>query len=223
MDLAGKFTKMIKYSIALSLLILVLITVINLLIVSKSRGYIYADIQKIPNAYTAIVLGALVSNNGQPSDFLKDRMDVAIELYKNKKIKRFLLSGDHGRVDYDEVNAMKNYLISKGIDTKDIFLDHAGFDTYNSMTRAKEIFRINDAIVVSQEFHLSRAVYLARSKGITAYGIKADKRKYTSIKRLRIREVFANVKAFIEVLINKRPHFSGNQIPITGDSRLSYD
>ena len=165
----------------------------------------------------------MVYHSGYPSDYLKDRMDVAIELYKNKKVKRFLLSGDHGRKNYDEVNNMKKYLIDNGINTEDIFLDHAGFDTYNTMVRAKEIFQVTDAIIVTQEFHLSRAVYLARSKGITAFGIKADKRSYAAISKLKIRETIANVKAFIEVLINKSPKFLGSKIPITGNSKLSYD
>ena len=150
-------------------------------------------------------------------------MDVAIELYTGKKIKRFLLSGDHGRKNYDEVNSMKNYLLEKGINTEDIFLDHAGFDTYSTIVRAKEVFGVEKAIIVTQEFHLSRAVYIARSKGIEAYGIKADRQDYYSLVRLKIRETIAKVKAFSEVMINKKPRFLGSKIPITGDSKLSYD
>lgn len=200
-----------------------LVVIANLIIKISSHRFLYKNISDVPVCYTAIVLGAKVSNTGYLSDFLQDRVDVAIELYKNKKISRFLLSGDHGRKNYDEVNSMKNYLLAHGIDTKDIFLDHAGFDTYNSMYRANYIFKIEKAIIVSQEFHLSRAVYIARKKGIEAYGIKADRQDYSSLKQLKVREKIANVKAFLEVIVNKKPKFFGPSIPITGDTSLSYD
>ncbi len=196
---------------------------INIYVNNQSKKYIYTKVEEVPECYTAIVLGAMVSKTGYPSSFLKDRMDVAIELYQLQKIKKFLLSGDHGHKNYDEVNSMKNYLIAKGIKTEDIFLDHAGFDTYSTMVRAKEVFEIDNAIIVTQAFHLPRAVYIARSKGINAYGIKADRQNYYSLVRLKMRETLAKVKAFAEVQINKKPRFLGNKIPITGKSSLSYD
>jgi len=218
-----KLKKLIKPLISLSALILFMVIISNVVIVKKSKRYLYDKVSDVPECYTAIVLGAKVSSKGVPSDYLQDRLDMAIELYRNNKITRFLLSGDHGQTSYDEVNNMKAYLIEHGIDTADIFLDHAGFDTYNTMVRARKIFQVEDAIVVSQEFHLPRAVFIARSKGIEAYGIKADKRKYAAIKSLKIREILAKVKAFTEVIINKKPKYLGEQIPITGDSKLSYD
>jgi len=196
---------------------------INILMSSNSSKYMYADINKIPVCFTAIVPGALVSSSGYPSDFLQDRLDVALELYKRHKIMRFLLSGDHGHQNYDEVNNMKYYLLQRGVDISDIFLDHAGFDTYSTMVRAKKVFCVDRAIIISQEFHLPRALYIARHNGIEAYGIKADRREYSSMKRLKFRELIANIKALIEIVINKKPHFLGPEIPITGDSKLSYD
>ncbi len=196
---------------------------INTYVNNQSKKYIYTKVEEVPECYTAIVLGAMVSKTGYPSSFLKDRMDVAIELYQHQKIKRFLLSGDHGQKNYDEVNSMKNYLLAKGIKTEDIFLDHAGFDTYSTMVRAKDVFEIDNAIIVTQAFHLSRAVYIARSKGIKAYGITADRQNYYSLVRLKMRETLAKVKAFAEVQINKKPRFLGEKIPITGKSSLSYD
>lgn len=207
----------------LSVILLLILIIANSVVNYKSKGFIYNDITDVPKCYTAIVLGAKVKKNGTPSDYLKDRLDMAIELYNNDKITRFLLSGDHGQTTYDEVNNMKAYLITHGINTENIFLDHAGFDTYNTMVRAKEIFQVEDAIIVTQEFHLARSVYIARSKGIKAYGIKADNRHYAALRSLKIREVFARVKAFMEVTINKKPKYLGEQIPITGDSKLSYD
>jgi SanA protein len=215
--------KLLKYFSFFCLAIFALVLIVNLVVVWKSKKYIFDKVKDVPECYTAIVLGAFVHRSGNPSDILQDRLDVGIELYKNKKVKRFLLSGDHGQVGYDEVNNMKKYLLDHGVDTADIFLDHAGFDTYNTMVRAIEIFEVKDAIIVTQEFHLPRAVYIARSKGLNAYGIKADKRKYVSINSLKFREIIANIKAFYELLINKKPRYLGDKIPITGDSRLSYD
>jgi len=199
------------------------IYIVNKKVIETSKDLIYTSTDSIPFCYTAIVLGAHVSDTGYPSDFLKDRLDVAIELYKKKKIKRFLLTGDHGKKKYDEVNNMKKYLIENKIDIGDIFLDHAGFDTYNSMTRAKEVFEITDAIIVTQEFHLPRALYIAKRKGLNVYGIIADRRSYSSINKLNFREKLAILKAYIEVSLNRKPKFLGNKIPITGNSYLSFD
>jgi SanA protein len=217
------YKKIIKPLLFALTFVVLLVVIANIIVSVKSQQYIYHNVTDLPKCYTAIILGAKVSAKGVPSDFLRDRLDVAIELYNSKKVTRFLLSGDHGTTSYDEVNSMKKYLLKRGIDTSDIFLDHAGFDTYNTMIRAKEIFQITDAIIVSQEFHLSRAIYIARSKGLEAYGIKADKRNYPSLKRLKFRELLAKVKAFAEVTTNAKPKYLGNQIPITGDSKLSYD
>lgn len=218
-----KTKKLIKPVVILSALILLILIIANAVVVKKSKSFLYDKLSDVPKCYTAIVLGAKVDSNGFPSDYLQDRLDMAIELYRNNKITRFLLSGDHGQTSYDEVNSMKAYLIGHGINTENIFLDHAGFDTYSTMVRAKKIFQVKDAIIVTQEFHLSRAVFIARSKGLEAYGIKADKREYPAMKTLKIREVLAKVKAFTEVIINKKPKYLGGQIPITGDSNLSYD
>lgn len=223
MHIIKNIIKFRKYIIVIILFVIVSFTFINIYVNKQSKEFIYSKVDEVPECYTAIVLGALVSETGNPSSFLKDRLDVAVELYRQHKIKRFLLSGDHGRKTYDEVNSMKNYLISEGINTEDIFLDHAGFDTYSTMVRAKEVFEVDNAIIVTQEFHLPRAVYIARSKGINAFGIIADRQEYYSLIRLKMRESLAKVKAFAEVKINKKPKFLGNKIPISGNSSLSYD
>lgn len=218
-----KYLKIIPYLIGLAILVIAMVSIINRIITSKSGNFIYSDINNIPKCYTGIVLGAFVSNSGYLSNILQDRMDNAIDLYKAKKINRFLLSGDHGQITYDEVNSMKSYLLDHGIDSSDIFLDHAGFDTYSSMYRAKEIFQVKDAIVITQTFHLPRAVYIARSMDLNAFGFSADNRRYSSIDYLKKREILANVKAFFELLIQKKPRFLGPKIPINGKSELSYD
>ncbi|MFM7710085.1 MAG: vancomycin high temperature exclusion protein, partial [Ferruginibacter sp.] len=170
-----------------------------------------------------IVLGAKVKENGELSNILKDRLQTALELYQMGKIKRFLLSGDHGRPTYDEVNAMKRYLQQHQVPDSVLFLDHAGFDTYSSMFRAKHIFQVTDAIVITQDFHLRRAVFTANRMGIDAIGFPADKRLYESRLYLRLREYMANVKAFYEFATAKKPAFEGAPIPITGDSRRTFD
>ncbi len=215
--------KLLKIIFFLALAGFVSAYLIHNLVQKRSGKYIHSDIRTLPSCYTALILGAKVQADGEPSDFLQDRLDAGLELYQQGKIKRFLLSGDHGRKQYDEVNNMKHYLLERGVDTMDIFLDHAGFDTYNSMVRAKTIFLVDSVIVVTQKFHLSRALYIARAKGLKAFGYPADKRQYRSMKRLKFREFIADIKAWGEVLINRSPHFGGEQIPIRGDSRLSYD
>lgn len=174
-------------------------------------------------AYTGLVLGARVSPGGTPSWVLAARLDSAIELYRLGKVRRLLLSGDHGQRNYDEVNNMKRYLLKRGIPERDVFLDHAGFDTYNSIVRARDIFRVSDVIIVTQGFHLRRAVYIARKSGLNVQGYIAPMPDLRARRLHAIRESLANVKAVAEVLVNRKPHFGGPPIPITGDSKLSYD
>ncbi len=188
-----------------------------------SKPYIQGDTDQLEKTHTGIVLGASVRPDGSLSPILQDRVDAAHTAYKAGKIARFLLSGDHGDRNYDEVNAMKNYLNAKGVHDSVIFLDHAGFDTYDSMWRAKEVFLVDNATVFTQEFHLPRAVYLAHKMGINAQGLIADQRTYTATSSLKRREWLANIKAFMEINIEKAPTYDGPEIPITGDSRLSHD
>jgi len=202
---------------------LIFIMAVHTYIDLKSEAYIYSDIKDLPDAQVALVLGALVNSEGELSDILKDRVDTALELYDAKKVQKFLLSGDHGRYTYDEVNAMKDYLLEKGIPKEDIFLDHAGFDTYDSIYRAKEIFEVESMIIVTQKFHLPRAIYIARSLGLENYGIIADKHKYLKAVYNERREFLAQIKAFYNVIFHSKPEFLGDLIPITGDSSLSWD
>jgi SanA protein len=215
--------KLLLVSITLISVFVVCLFIINNHIRSGAKQFIYASADSVPQKYTAIVLGAFVGKNGAPSNVLADRLNTALDLYQKGRVKRFLLTGDHGRVNYDEVNNMKLYLMENGVPQQDIFLDHAGFDTYNSMVRAKEIFCVKGAIIITQEFHLPRAVYIARKKGLDALGYIAPMRDVNALRYLEFRENIACIKAYWEVLINKRPRFLGTKIPITGDSRLSYD
>lgn len=193
---------------------------INLFVLGKARPYTQ---NPDPSAYVAIVLGARVYPGGRLSPMLEDRIQTALELYQRGKVKRILVSGDHARPEYDEVNAMKDFLLAAGVPASDIFLDHAGFDTYDSLYRAKHIFQVDTAIVVTQEFHLPRAVYIARSVGIDAVGLSADKRPYASIRYNELREWPSRFKAFLNVALRVKPQYLGEILPITGVASASWD
>ncbi|RAV05656.1 vancomycin high temperature exclusion protein [Paenibacillus sp. YN15] len=175
-----------------------------------------------PDATAILVLGASVFGNGQVSDILKDRLDTALELYRDKKASRILVSGDHGNVDYDEVGTMKRYLTDRKVPASAIFMDHAGFSTYESMYRAKAVFDVDRVIIVTQQYHVSRAVFVGRSLGLDAYGVAADKRAYRDMDKYRLREVLARNKDFFLSRIWKpEPPDLGDKIPITGDGRVT--
>lgn len=190
---------------------------------ARSKPFMATSVQESTQAYTAILLGSQVYSNGRLSSFMRLRADRAIELYTSNKVKRILVSGDHGTDSYDEVNTIKNYLVKKGVPTRDIFMDHAGFDTYDSMIRAKKVFMVTDAIIVSQAFHLPRAIYIAQSLGLKAQGVAAENPSHLSLNRNRWREILAGVKAFLDVNTHSSPRFLGKVIPITGNSSPTYD
>ena len=204
-------------------LLALLIVVINLVIVDSSRAHIVADVADAPSAKVAIVLGAKVDTKGVPSPMLADRLDTAIRLYKEGKVTKLLMSGDHGTATYDEVNAMLNYATSRGVPSKDVFTDHAGFDTYDTMYRARDVFKVTGtALVVTQRFHLARAVYTARELGLDATGVPADIQSYSSEWRFAARDWLARVKAFFQLHVtHPKPRFLGPVIPIDGDGGAS--
>jgi SanA protein len=199
------------------------ILILQLHVKRTSRDLIVTDVKQLKEAYTGIVLGASVKPDKSLSLILQDRVDAALLAYGNKKFKKFLLSGDHGKKNYDEVNAMKNYLNDRGVPDEDIFLDHAGFDTYDTMYRARDVFKVKSAIVFTQEFHLPRAIYIGKKMGLNVQGYVADQHEYPGNSRFARREWLANMKAWIELNIEKTPTYSGKVIPITGDSKLSHD
>ena len=199
------------------------VLILQLHVKRTSREVIKTDVSELKTAYTGIVLGASVKPDKTLSPILQDRVDAALLAYENKKFKKFLLSGDHGEKNYDEVNAMKNYLNDKGVPDEDIFLDHAGFDTYDTMFRARDVFKVDNAIIFTQEFHLPRAVYIAKKMGLDVQGYVADNREYPGNSHFARREWLANIKAWMELNIDKSPTYTGKVIPITGESSLSHD
>lgn len=198
-------------------LVLVVFAVSYLVINFGSKAYIYDDVDKLPHAQVAIVPGAAILRSGDLSPVLRDRVDMAIVIYQKGIVGKILVTGDNSSLTYNEVNPMKKYLLKNGVPEQDIFLDHAGFDTYSSMYRARDVFVVDSMIVVSQAFHLPRAVYIARRLGVTTYGIVADRGNYLFYNN--VRELFGDVKALGNLLFARQPKYLGQQIPITGDGR----
>lgn len=170
-----------------------------------------------------LVLGCGVREDGSPSLMLRDRLEKGIALYEAGAAPKLLMSGDHGRKDYDEVNLMKKYAMDKGVPSEDIFMDHAGFSTYDSMYRARDVFRAERIIIVSQEYHLYRALYLAEKLGLEAYGVPARDVNYHGQAYREFREILARAKDFCTAVFQPQPKFLGEEIPISGNGDLTND
>lgn len=188
----------------------------NAIVYFSARPYIFDSSANVPSAEAVVIPGASLTRTGKPAPIFTDRIDAAIELYHSGKVKKILVSGDDSTTGHNEVEAARAYLAQKGIPEADVFLDHAGFDTYSTMYRARDIFHVSSIIVTSQSFHLPRAIFLARHLGIEAYGVNADE-GHILIENY-IREAFANVKALLDLFFARAPKFLGAPIPITGSS-----
>lgn len=195
----------------------------NIFVVAYSGRYIIsADEAASLKVDCALVLGAGV-RNGWLSPMLEDRVITGVKLYDNGSTGRLLMSGDHGSSDYDEVTIMKRYAVADGVPADCIFMDHAGFSTYESMYRADAVFGVKSVIVVTQKYHLYRAVFLARMMGIEAYGVAVDLRNYQNDIYNNIRESLARVKDLIWAVIRPEPTYLGDSIPISGDGSQTDD
>lgn len=214
-------TRLLKVLLILAFAGVAALALVNLVVWWPARTGIVTVADARP-AQVALVLGAGVWDDGTPSAVLMDRLQVALQLYEAGKVQKILCTGDHGDAGYDEVNAMRLYLEKKGVPTEDIFMDHAGFDTYDSMYRARDVFGVRSALVVTQAFHLPRALFLAQRMGIQAQGVSATLRPYIGDDWYEYREVPARAKAFGEVLLARKPVFLGPEIPITGDGRATH-
>lgn len=178
---------------------------------------------KLSDVDCIIVLGCKVKDSGDPSDMLADRLIRGIDLYKQGAAPKIIMSGDHGTVEYDEVNTMKRIAIDAGIPSSDVFMDHAGFSTYESIYRAKEIFEADKIIIVTQEYHLYRALYIAEKLGIEAYGVNSDYNTYWGQIKRDIREILARCKDFVSMIFMPEPTYLGEKIPISGNGDLTND
>ena len=216
--------KMIKIGIIFLIVLIAMILLINLLVKQTTKNQIITeqDASKLENIDCILVLGAGVRGN-QPSHMLEDRLLTAISLYKNNVSSKIIMSGDHGRKDYDEVNIMKDFAIEKGIPSENIFMDHAGFSSYESIYRAKEIFQAKKIVIVTQEYHLYRSLYIANQLGIEAYGVGSDPRQYVGQAYRELREILARNKDFIKCIFKPQPTYLGDTIPVSGSGDVTND
>lgn len=216
-----------KYLKALSLLLILaagLAWGINFYIQQTTKEQIFTAEQVPPGDYDCIlILGCGILPNGEPTAMLNDRLLKGLELYEAEAAPKIIVSGDHGSVEYDEVNAMKSFLTDKGVPSEDIFMDHAGFSTYESIYRARDIFEADEIIIVTQEYHLYRALYLAQSLDLQAVGVSADLRPYRGQAYRELREIAARDKDFFYALIQPEPTFLGESIPVSGDGNQTND
>ena len=192
--------------------------------VMSGASYIAIDCDQDISSYPiGIVLGARVVGAKVIDGVYADRLQTGVDLYKKKKITKILVSGDNGQVNYDEVDAGKQYLLDHGVLASDIFLDHAGFDTYDSIYRAKNIFKINRALVITQNFHLPRALYLSHELNIDALGCSADLHGYANINQMKRREILARVKTWFNIAFAVNHQYTGETYDISGDGEQTWD
>lgn len=214
-------------SIFLSLCILVGIyaIIINAHVVNSTKAQIISseEAAKIEDFDCIIVLGCQVKDDGRPSDMLKDRLTRAVELYKMGVAPKILMSGDHGRTTYNEVKTMKEFAINNGVPSSDVFMDHAGFSTYETVYRARDIFKCKKAVIVTQEYHIYRALYIANALDVELYGVTSDYNRYRGQTMRDIREILARNKDFITSIYKPKPTFLGEEISIQTNGDITND
>lgn len=224
-----KIKKIVKILRVVSLCLAVLgiasLIIVNLHVKSAAGEHFLSPTQaaQLEDADCIIVLGCGVGADGSLSGMLRDRLTRGLELYSSGAAKKLLMSGDHGRADYNEVGAMKQYAIDNGVPSEDVFMDHAGFSTYETMYRARDVFKARKVIIVTQEYHLYRAVYIARQLGLEAYGVSSDLHSYSGQGMRNFREVLARFKDFTYTVFMPEPTFLGEAIPVNGDGNLTND
>ena len=195
---------------------------VNFYVVDKTSSRILSKTDDLKDVDCILVLGAKADESG-PSPILEDRLNEGIILYESGVSSKLIMSGDHGRKGYDEVNAMKAFAIEKGIPSEDIFMDHAGFSTYDSIYRAKAIFNAKKIVIVSQKYHLFRALYIAESLGIEAYGVASDLRPHSGATGREIREIIARDKDVVKSFFKLKPKYLGETIPVSGNGDATND
>lgn len=205
------------------IILIILVFVFNGIVVGTAKNRIISmdDLKNLKDIDAILVLGCKVNPAG-PSLMLDKRLEKGVEVYNTIGTK-LLLSGDHGQEEYDEVNTMKEYIIGQDINLDDVFLDHAGFSTYDSIYRAKNIFGIKKMIIVSQRYHLFRALYIANSLNINADGVNSDPRSYVGRTFREIREVMARNKDFFKCIVKPKSKYLGDAIPVNGDGNITND
>lgn len=206
------------------LVILIALLGINFFVVAKTKNRILSEekAKELENVDCILVLGAGIWGE-KPSPMLEDRLLQGIALYKNGVSNKIIMSGDHGSDNYDEVNVMKRFAIERGVKSEDIFMDHAGFSTYDSAYRAKDIFEAKKIVIVTQKYHIYRALYIAEQLGLEAYGVNSDPQTYSGQVLRDFREVLARDKDWFKCIIKPDPTYLGEAIPVSGNGDMTND
>ena len=194
---------------------LVAVYTCNSIIVNRARGKLYTDVTTIPFNKVGLLLGTSKwLKNGRENPYYTYRIQAASALLKNNKIKYLVVSGDNGRKDYNEPELMRSDLINAGIDSSKIYLDYAGFRTFDSVKRLKEIFGQDTVTIISQQFHNERAIYIAKREGITAIGFNAQDVFSAQGSKIQLREKLARVKVFVDYWFGTKPKYLGSKVVI---------
>ena len=206
---------MLQIIVGCAVAVVLVVAATNAAVVLSTRGSVVSQSEAAAFQGDAIVvLGASVLPSGQPSQILQDRLDDGIALYFAGAAPKIIMSGDNGTASYNEVRAMKNYAIAQGVPSEDIFCDHAGFSTYESMYRAKYVFGVNRLVIATQTYHLYRALYAAQALGMEAIGVPSDYRAYGGQPLFSSREVLARTKDFFKVIAQPPSKFVGESISL---------
>ena len=222
MDKKRKINRMIKIMIIGIIILMIAIFSLNIYVVNNTKNEIVKEenVSNIEGVDCILILGAGIWGD-KPSPMLEDRLKEGIVLYKQGTTKKIIMSGDHSREDYDEVKIMKEYAESEGVPSEDIFMDHAGFSSYDSVYMAKEIFGVQKMIIVTQKYHLYRSLYIAKKLGIEAYGIESNLRTYPGQVFREIREILARDKDYFKCIMKPEASIMGEKISLDGSGDIT--
>lgn len=224
MDKKRNINRMIKIMIIGIIILMIAIFSLNIYVVNSTKNEIVKEenVSNIEGVDCILILGAGIWVD-KPSPMLEDRLKEGITLYKQGTTKKIIMSGDHSREDYDEVKIMKEYAESEGVPSEDIFMDHAGFSSYDSVYRAKEIFGVQKMIIVTQRYHLYRSLYIAKKLGIEVYGIESNLRIYPGQVFREIREILARDKDYFKCIMKPEASIMGEKISLDGSGDITND
>ena len=220
--------KVILWLLILAVLGVLALLITDLIVKKQAEGKVFSEAElksdgHFGKADCILIFGCGVKDDGTPSDMLTDRLKTGLALYRAGATPKIIVSGDHGRIEYDEVNTMKNWLTANGVPSEDVFMDHAGFSTYESIYRASTVFQVKSAILVTQKYHLPRTLYCAERFGIDAVGVPADLHVYRGQIVRDAREMLARSKDLVWCIFRPKPTYLGDPIPVTGDGNQTND
>ncbi len=208
---------LIRLLITLVVIAVIVVVGTNIYVWQRTKDQVISLSEaKDKNAQVIMVLGAGVNPNGSPSPMLTHRLQTALNLYQAGAAKKILITGDHGQIQYDEIKAMRQWLLTHGVSARVIYADHAGFSTYDSAYRAEAIFSVQRAIVVTQPYHLPRALYDCQSRGIEVWGVGAAGNAYSGQTARNLREYLARTKDVAWVVSGQKPTYLGPKISLDG-------